>query len=463
MNRNAQQASTKQVMHPILNTPEAYDYGVRVAAAEAGTIMTRTGTRRIVLGPHIRVIGLITSPGDHAGLWGIAEAEHRPNITANILATGDPATYAGQHDLWEAIGTKWCPWIDATLAEGELPQIAVANREAAQRLAWSARRVATHPDTTRPARRAAQFVLTATHGQKTPGQQTVLIATDALREHYITGADPLDETHLGHWLEYPDRSPDWDREETGLAEAFEAPETRFGKAVDRMNATGGHMRTARAARIIPLLRPTLTARFDDIIAALDLLAAHPGPLMPVAKHRYKTDAGTVGRFWAKETTPGYRSIPARVRTLYERETLGEQWQKACWAFDPMERTRAELRGEVLTGTADGACLEASGIVRTRPGDRFNTTDPGDEKNTLFTVEDLAVTASGTTLVTFDDCLPSGEVALTPAVPSARPAPWITPTWVHSDQTGPTAPAPTSPDGGYTDWAESLKTQEGTQR
>lgn len=450
---------------PTLRTPTAFDYGIRLAAYDQTAIVARTGTRRILLGSHIRAVGIITSPGDHAGIWGIAEAEYRPNVTANILATGDPTTYDGQHDLWDALGRKWGTWITSTLGEGALPQVAVANREAANRLIWSAKRVVGHPKTTATARSAARFVLTIAHGMKAPGQQGIIVLSEALREHYVTGADPLDETHLGHWIEYPHRTRRWDREQTGLDEDFEAESTKFGRAVDRMNGSEGHMRAARAARVIPLLKPTLTTRFTDVISGLKLLEEHPGNVAPVAETRYTHDQRTVARFWENETVPGFRSLGAKVRTLHDRENATEQWRKALWEQDCMERARGILTGDVLTGTSTGGPeLTVCGPVRARAGDQYRlTSESGDEKTRTVTVRELSVTADGATVLGLEADLEPGACTLTPVVPARRPAPWVAPTWVHSDDAhGHYELAPPSPAGGYTAWAESMKTHANTQ-
>lgn len=436
-------------MHTTGHGAKLYDYGLKLAALDHGALIARTSTRHIHLGPHIRVVSLITSPGDHAGLWGVADREYTRSGKPNITATGDPGTYQGQHDLWDALGQKWGTWITATLANDQLPQLAVANRDAAARLAWSAKRIITHPSTTETAAAAARYIITAYSRMKAPGQQVFLPMTDALREHYASGADTADETHLGLWLDWPTLPENWDREQTALDENFEAEGTRFGKAVDRMHAAQGNMRSTRAARIVPLLTPVLTARHEDITRALGLLRRHPGPTMEAATQRYQDDARAMARYVGNATAPGYKSVPARVATLHEREGYTAYWRTSLWAQDHMEATRAAASGDVLMGEVDDGALVVAGPVRARPGDTFTTAGGP------ATVESLATSAS-TTTVTFDVLLTDEDTMLTPTIQKYRPPRWVKPGWVHGSEVPARGPGGTGGRGDLTAWAESLK-------
>lgn len=443
--------------HPAPNRPAPpaaqYEYGMKAAAAAAQTVLARTAARHLHLGATVRAVGLITAPGDHAGIWGVAEGDYRRPGRPNVLATGDPSTYTGQHEIWDALGRKWQTWFSTALAQESLPQIAVADLTAAARLAWSARRVLGHPKTSEPAAAAARYVLTAYSRMKAPGQQTLIPVTSLLREHYVTGADPAQEIDLGLWLDWPHHPETWDREQTGIAEDFEAETTRFGKAVDRMHSAEGSMRETRAARIVPLLSPELTRRHQDVRAGLDLYRRHPGATMPAATDRYAADRRVMGRFVEKATMPSARSLSARVLTLQERESQTEHWKAALWAQDELDAVRATMTGDVLTGTVNGPQIVVTGPVRARPGDAFTAADG------TVTVQALEVGDDGSTAVSFDALLdPEADTTLTRKLPALRPGQWVTPTWVHdtTQPAPPRAPAPERTD--LAAWAESMKSR-----
>lgn len=427
-----------------------YDYGSRAAAHAAQAPLARTSTRHLHLGATVRAVGLITAPGDHAGLWGVAEGDYRRGGRPNILATGDPSTYGGQHDLWDALGRRWQTWFTTALAEDSLPQIAVADRTAAARMAWSARRVLGHPGTSEPAAAAARYVVTAYSRMKAPGQQVLVCVTDLLREHYVTGADPADETHLGLWLEWPELGEAWDREQTGLADDFEAETTRFGKAVDRMHGSDGAMRETRAARVVPLLSPELTRRHHDVIAGLDMYRRHPGSTMPAATDRYAGDRRVMGRFVERATMPSRRSLAARVLTLQERETQTDHWRTALWAQDAAEAARGAMTGDVLAGEVRGSQIAVQGPVRARVGDVFTAAD-GD-----VTVQDLTV-AEGQTIVDFDALLdPERDTVLSRKIAAIRPGQWVRPGWAHDPTLTAPASGPVPARVDLAAWAEELK-------
>lgn len=427
-----------------------YEHGMKSAAAAAGAVMARTGARHLHLGMTVRAVGLITAPGDHAGIWGLAEGDYRRPGRPNVIATGDPSTYDGQHDLWDALGRKWQTWIETSLAQEHLPQIAVADRTAADRLAWSARRVLGHPRTSDPAAAAARYVVTAHSRMKAPGQQVLVPVTDLLREHYVTGADPAEEIHLGLWLDWPNTPETWGREQTGIAEDFEAETARFGKAVDRMHAADGPMRETRAARIVPLLTPEVTRRHADVRAGLDLYRRHPGQTMPAATERYAADRRAMARFVDKATTPSTRSLGARVLTLQEREGHTEHWRAAVLAQDDLEAVRGSMTGDVLTGAVSGAQIAVQGPVRARPGDQYAAADG------TVTVQDLT-TQDGAAVVTFDALLDEeADTILARVVPRLRPGRWVTPTWAHDTTLPPPAPGPGPERADLTTWAEALK-------
>lgn len=431
---------------------QLYDYGIRVAAHEQSQIMARTSTRHQHIGDAARILGLVTSPGDHAGLWGVIDGAVDA-AKPNIITTGDPSTFAGQAHLWELLGQKWSQWLRTALAAGQLPQLIVADRTAIARLTWSARRVVRHPDTSEAAAAAARYVIVAESLLKAPGSQVFLPITDILREHFITGADPSEETHLGHWLSYPEHTADWAREQTGLDEDFEAEDTRFGKTVDRMYASHGEMRQNRANRVVPMLAPVLTRRFQDIRAGLDLYGRHPGPVMPAAEAGYAQDTKTIARYVTNGTTPGFKSIASRVATLRERENRAAYWATAMWAQDRMEALRAAATGDVLSGMVEHGALVVHGPVRARPGDTF-TTAAGEA-----TVGELS-TRGGATTVTFDVLLTEEDTLLTPTVQDQRHARWVTPGWVHTYDAPASGPTAALDRGNLTAWAESLKAPAG---
>lgn len=444
--------------HPAPLTPALIDYAIKTRALDEQAIVTRTSTRRFLISPTARLISIITSPADQAGLWGVAHS--RLDQTApTLVATGDPGAWAGQHELFDKLGQQWGMWIKTSMEAGHLPQLIIPTHQAAEALTWAATRITTHPKAAPTARLAAALILNGAHLSRTAGSNAHLTVLEALREHYTTPLDVEAETHLGVWVDYPTVGENSRRSFTSLDEEHTAADTGLGKAFDKMHALEGDRRISRAARLVPLLTPHLASRHADLQAALTLLTAHPGPDAPYLADRAQADVGHLARALAGPYTPNPGHLPAAIRTLTERESALDAVTKTLWATDSLERARAVASGDVLEGTPqDGAeFVTTHPAPRARPGDTCTNLATGK----THTVETIQAVNSGTAII-FTPALPDttdAPLVLSPAL-TQTPSRWVKETWVttgqHTATPNPT-PAPAVGDKGWGQWAESLKT------
>lgn len=441
-------------------SPALVDFALKMRAADENALVARTSTRRFIITSTARLVSIITSPADQAGIWGVAHA--RPGAgEATIAATGDPGSIVGQQQIFDKLGQQWGMWVTTTLEAGGLPQLVYASVTCRDAMVWAAKRVSSSSKSTPAARMAAALVLNTAHLGRTAGSMAAPTALELIREHFTSPLDTAEETHLGVWVDFPAITPASERSMSALDEDAAAEGTTLGKAFDKMHAQVGERRISRAARLIPLLEPHLHARHKDLVAALALLEKHPGTPAPYLNGQMGEDAAYLVRAMAGPYTPNPGNLPAAIATLGARERALEAVTKTLWATDQLEQARGITSGDVLTGTPQGSGLLVGGasLIRARTDDAFTGPD-----GRTYTVTNLDTTDTGT-LITFNKPLPDtgGVLILTPAI-STHKGRWVKETWVntgtHPQGQAPGVPAPDGGEvaaaGGWGAWAESLK-------
>lgn len=405
-----------------------FDLGLRLAAHHARRLVPRTSTRRFDLRQDAMVIAVLASPGDHSGIWGLAWAPINGRPT--VATAGDPRPWQAQVALWEKVGESWAGWLDSLVKDSRHAQFVVADPSAAERIVWSARKVASSEIVAPKARAAARAFIVAQHVSRTTGQQSIAAMSSLLREHYVSGHDPLDESHLGLWAGLPTLRPGWDDPQVALPPGADGTTTPLGKAWDKMTrhaSRGGEreMTDLFGQNVATQVRKLVTVRWEALRAATKVYQAHPGSVLAATADQAVRDARTFTYHMVNERVPATKSPKARWITLADRELAAELWQEALWSTDALERTRGIASGDVLVGcAADGRVLTTQPVLRVRPGDDL-TSDDGAK----FTVRDLQSTPDGLVVVTSDPSL-DGEVVAWPTASTMRqPIPEAIP-WTH---------------------------------
>ena len=415
-------------------TAAQFDLGLRLAAYQRQGLVQRTSTRRFDLQPDAMLVGVVASPGDHAGLWGVAwsPVNGRPTVTS----LGDPRAYAAQVELWSQIGKAWAGWLARHVGDQTSPQFVVADGSAADRIAWSARKVASNDNLPEHARAAARAFLIAMHASRSTGQQSIAMLTEMMREHFVSGADPLDEGHLAHWTSWPNRKPGWDEPQVGLPPGADAADADLGRAWDKYvryaaRSRGDEMNQVFANNVAPHIHKLVRARWATLLAAVKVYQRHTGQPVPASADRRTKEGRRWARLMSEGRLPASRSVRSRWVSLAERESSASSWQDALWLSDAIERERGVAAGDILRGVADGGrIVTRQPVLRIRPDDKLTTADEDP-----IVVRELDSTAEGLVVVTDRPDL-FGEVTAWPASQFVRsPIPAQVP-WTHDSDAVP---------------------------
>lgn len=372
-----------------------FDLGLRLAAHQQRRPVPRSAVRRFAAARDIHLLGVVAAPGDHGGLWGVSWA--MPGGTPSPVAVSDPRTWASQARLWDELGRAWETWLTQCIEEERPAQFALADSGAVARVALSAARVASAEHATAHARMAARAFTIAFHQSRSAGQQSILPLVDALKEHYVTGADPVQEKHLGLWAQWPNLTRDWDQPQLALPEGMDGRREPLGRAWDRMEKhrdeqRGRDMESLHEGQLQAQIARVTKQRYTWLDKAYRLYATHPGPVMKATSIGLGRDGSTFHRLMLAERVPATRSLEAKWNTLHARERANERWQPELYAADDLERARGIASGDVLDGVAaQGRIRTRQDVLRVRPDDELTTGDG-------TTIRVIELLAEGDTLV-----------------------------------------------------------------
>lgn len=379
------------------------------------------------------LVSVLASPGDHAGLWGIAWSGANGRPTSAVAS--DPRTWASQVALWEAVGASWAGWLKQCVADGKQAQFVVAETAAMERVVLSARKVASSDTVSPVARSAARAFIIAGHASKTTGQQSVAPLTSIMREHFVSGADPLDERHLGLWAAWPTLRPGWDAPHTGLPLGADSSTEPIGKAWDKMvrhkpNSASSDLSDLFEQNVATQVRKLVIARWEVLRSSVKVYMAHPGRVVSASSVQHARESRDFCYLMTNERLPATRSQRSRWTALADRELAASEWQTALWREDSLERARGAASGDVLVGTAQGGdILTTQAVLRVRPGDKLTTAAAE-----TIVVRDLIAVPHGLVVETSSNL--SGPIEAWPAGSGIRPpVPEAVP-WTHDPEARP---------------------------
>lgn len=415
-----------------------FDLGLRLAALEGGRPVPRSAVRRFAAARDIHLLGVVAAPGDHGGLWGMSWA--MPGGTPSPVAVSDPRAWASQARLWDELGKAWEAWLTQCVEEERSAQFALADSSAVARVAMSAARVASAEQATSHARMAARAFTIAFHQSRSAGQQSILPLVDTLKEHYVTGADPVHEKHLGLWAQWPNLTRDWDQPQLALPDGMDGRREPLGRAWDRMEKhrdeqRGRDMESLHEGQLQAQIARVTKQRFAWLDKAYRIYTTHPGPVMSATSIGLSRDGSAYHRLMSAERVPATRSLEAKWNILHTRERASERWQPELYAADDLERARGITSGDVLDGVAShGRIRTHQDVLRVRPDDVLTTVD-----GTIMKVVELLAEGDTLVVVTNQSHL-SGPITAWKKSSGGGHTPRPQIAWTHDAQAGMPEPA-----------------------
>jgi len=331
-----------------------------------------------------------------------AAAIGRRGGSAQIISCADPREWDLQLETFSRLKAIIEPWFISCYKGGEgdsFPQLIVQSTAAAQLLVGLAYRIAwldvpeqagkDRKRWTQDARQLGRMLLFFVQQMEVAGQQSVIVASQALNEHYVIGQDATD--HLGALLTWIDPP----RGENVALAALRAQRETLGvrttpefdeELADLIAAflkvkNGDPSRRSFAQRRIEdlmeeeLLEPLWDATNEAIDQIEELRLAPLPALEPLRKREVRAFHGHMrhlerdGWFSKRDRTR------AAVRGLTVMEDAAEQWAKAKLWGDPITLAKARFDGDVLHGAvrhsrAGAQIISQQTALKVRRGDEL---------------------------------------------------------------------------------------------
>lgn len=307
----------------------------------------------------------------------------------------EPRPWASLREMLHWIAARLVPWFDDCTQREVFPQLWVPSEGVAEHLELLADLHRFSSDDT--LRALGRCLAHLTERRPVEGQQSLVVATDALARHWVTGQSPEDDRHLGKQLAWIDPS-----EGVTLADALAAAEgTLAGNKTDpeldrevihpaleslaeaRHKGSSGDPRQERAVR--DALDPLVRATWSETARAARVLAGGVPP-MPSLGEMVLREREVFAHWCAGNE----KAIPMPLRDgpkaaafrLVTREDAIEQLDAARVHEDAVAQARATAEGRVVEGTVrdlvvakDGratrvefALTTTQALLRVRPGD-----------------------------------------------------------------------------------------------
>ncbi len=370
------------------------DLVARMLAFEAGHALPGATRRAVDVRNDARVVATLSLAGHDHSVHAIAFGH--PLGEPEVYVTPDPRRWSDQLPLLGWWSDRMTRWFEACEAEDSFPQVWVADRPTTEHLDLLAdvHRFAGDARVRSLGRALAHL------SERAPveGQQSVIVASEALAKHWITGQSPDEDGHLGRLLAWIDRPGDvtladalTDAEATtiGTKTAPEFDRTELAPRLERLIRLrdAGHAWDSVARELEALLGPFVRERWMRTVRAVRLLERSYDPMSAVAELTARERE--VFAYWCRardedRPLPLRDSAKASAFRLVTREDAIEQSESARVHEDAMARARAMTEGRVIEATVrevshtkDGRknvytlTLESSQrVLRVRPRDEF---------------------------------------------------------------------------------------------
>lgn len=319
--------------------------------------------------------------------------------TVRVLV--EPRPWAALREMLTWIARRIVPWFEDCARREVYPQLWVPSEGVAGHLDLLAdlHRFSTD-DTLRALGRCLAHL---TERSPVEGQQSLVVATDALVRHWTTGQMPEDDRHLGKLLAWIDRPGG-----VSLADALAAAEdlpagNKTDPALDRAvihpsleaisearhKGVSGELSAER--RVRDAVEPLVRATWAETVRAARVLGQRlvPMPSLDAMEERER-------EVFARWCDGNEKAIPMPLRDgpkaaafrLVTREDSLEQLGAARVHEDAVARARATAEGRVVEGTVRDLVVTkqgratrveftvetAQGLLRVRPGDALSWLD-----------------------------------------------------------------------------------------
>jgi hypothetical protein len=336
----------------------------RLRALEAGRALPATSHLHVAIQPHALVVTPLVLAGEDTAIHIVAIGPiGRP---PRLYSVPDPRRRDDVYRLFAWMAGIIEPYFQQCLGAETYPQVWVGSTPAARLLDILSDRIrftAQHPTVQRLGLLLAYPAQRLSHG----GQQTLMVATQALGIHFATGQDRSEDEHLGAqlaWILPPRGVPVLDAVAAAeLRPAGVNTDPLFDKTTLMPLVAGyTHARRAKAPSAVlqrhaqaidAALAPVARAIHHDVQRAIRVLQRDPRPPLPELTRLEEREAEEFRRYMDYIATG--RTIPRRDKpfgaalTLAAREESLELAEAIARTSDRAARSSARLAGDILCG------------------------------------------------------------------------------------------------------------------
>lgn len=352
------------------------DTVARLAALEQGRAMPVASHLQIAIEPDALVLCCIAMAGEDTTVHIVACG--RIGQPATFKSIPDPRYRDDQYDLLTWMGQRVEEYYAECRQRGTHPQLWVSSEAAVKHLDVLSDRLRYNRD--RPdVRRFGELLAYATERRPLGGQQVLHAATTALRQHYSTGQQALEDEHLGTlltWINPP-------QGRNILAAVALAEQTPMGIKTDpafdlttldrlvrayndarRTNASAAPLRR-RAQNIHDALLTVVSPIYDATQSAIGILrSSWPRELLTLPQLKVR-EAQEFENFMRSRDDGFFLPLRDKPKAaafkLTERENALQTIEAAISTGDRVALAKARLAGRILEGT-----IENPRRVRLRP-------------------------------------------------------------------------------------------------
>jgi hypothetical protein len=349
-----------------------WDLAVQLQAYRAGRAVPKLGCVQQTVTDHAKLFCPLAMAGWDPSLQAAAIAgRHRG---ADMLFCADPREWDLQLDIMSQLHTRIGRWFDECYADGEgdqFPQIVLPSAATAQLLSSIAYRYAwlyIPPGGSKDYRRKAEnarelgrMLLYFVQQMDIPGQQSVIVASSRLTQHFAIGQQPSGNLPtLLTWINPPEGQDVLQAALAADREPLERTSVKFDEELEqairdflKTRKTNGSFSSFHRTKIDDALRDCLNPIVEVTRAALDAVDQLRLPELPAVQQlrsreltafrQHMKHLAADGRF-SKADKP-----KAAVRGLTVLEDAGEQLHRAVIWGDPVMLAKARFEGDVLHG------------------------------------------------------------------------------------------------------------------